>query len=53
MIGQQNLVFQNNRKTLKYNPNNKRAVGDNLGGAVALELQKHHPELKSENMGRQ
>ena len=22
------------------------AVGDSLGGAVALELQKHHPDLK-------
>ena len=33
-------------KALKDNPNIKRAVGDSLGGAVALELQKHHPELK-------
>ena len=33
-------------KALKNNPNIQRAVGDNLGGAVALELQTHHPELK-------
>ena len=34
------------RKDLKYNPNIKKAVGDSLGGAVALALQKHHPEFK-------
>ena len=28
------------------NPNIKRAVGDSLGGVVALELQKHHPDSK-------
>ena len=28
-----------------------RAVGDSLGGAVALELQKHHPELKVRTYG--
>ena len=27
-------------------PNLKTAVGDSLGEAVALELQKHHPDLK-------
>ena len=36
---------------LKYNPNIKRAVGDSRGGAVALELQKHHPELKVRTYG--
>ena len=38
-------------KALKYNPNIQRAVGDSLGGAVALELQKHHPELKVRTYG--
>ena len=33
-------------KALKYNPNIQRAVGDSLGGAVALERQKHRLELK-------
>ena len=36
---------------LKYNPNIKRAVGDSRGGAVALQLQKHHPELKVRTYG--
>ena len=34
------------RKALNDNPNIRTAVGDSLGGAVALELQKHHPGLK-------
>ena len=38
--------FKAAEKALKYNPIIKRAVGDSLGKAVALELQKHHPELK-------
>ena len=38
-------------KALKDNPNITRAVGDSLGGAVALELQKHHPELKVRTYG--
>ena len=38
-------------QALKYNPNIKRAVGDRLGGAVAMELQKHHPELKVRTYG--
>ena len=38
-------------KALKDNPNIKRAVGDSLGGAVAFELLKHHPELKSRTYG--
>ena len=33
-------------KTLKYNSHIERVVGDGLGGSVALELQKHHPEVK-------
>ena len=32
-------------KALTYNPNIERVVGDSLGGNVALELQKHKPEL--------
>ena len=38
--------FKAAEKALKNNPNITRAVGDSLGGAVALELQKHHPKLK-------
>ena len=38
-------------RALKYNPNIKRAVGDSLGGAVALELQTHPPELKVRTYG--
>ncbi|MFM7984788.1 MAG: hypothetical protein ACKPKO_36245 [Candidatus Fonsibacter sp.] len=26
-------------------------VGDSLGGSVALELQKHHPELQTRTFG--
>ena len=33
-------------QSLNENPDIKRAVGDSLGGVVALELQTHHPELK-------
>ena len=29
----------------------KRAVGDSLGGVIALVLQKHHPELKDRTYG--
>ena len=36
---------------MKANPNSKRAGGDSLGGAVALELQKHHLELKVRTYG--
>ena len=38
-------------KALKDNPNIKRAVGDSLGRAIALALQKHHPELKVRTYG--
>ena len=34
-----------------YNPIIRRAVGDSLGRVVALELQKHHPELKVRTYG--
>ena len=33
-------------ESLSENPDIKRAVGDSLGGVVALEIQTHHPELK-------
>ena len=39
-------IYKAAEKALKYNPDIKRAVGDSLGGVVALELQTHLPELK-------
>ncbi|MFM7981460.1 MAG: hypothetical protein ACKPKO_19300 [Candidatus Fonsibacter sp.] len=38
-------------KALKDHPNIKLAVGDSLGGSVALELQKRHPESKTRAFG--
>jgi pimeloyl-ACP methyl ester carboxylesterase len=38
-------------RVLKANPKIRRIVGHSLGGAVALELQKEHPELKSRTYG--
>ena len=38
-------------KALKESPHITRVVGDSLGGSVALELQKHHPELKIRTYG--
>jgi hypothetical protein len=38
-------------KALKANPEIKRAVGHNLGGSVALELQKNYPDLESRTYG--
>ena len=43
--------YINAEKTLKEHPNIKLAVGDSLGGSVALELQKHHPELQTRTFG--
>ncbi|MFM7988686.1 MAG: hypothetical protein ACKPKO_56175, partial [Candidatus Fonsibacter sp.] len=43
--------YINAEKTLKEHPNIKLAVGDSLGGSVALELQKHHPELQTRTCG--
>ncbi|MFM7981136.1 MAG: hypothetical protein ACKPKO_17650 [Candidatus Fonsibacter sp.] len=34
-------------KALQEHPNIKLPVGDSLGGSVAIELQKHLPELKN------
>ena len=33
------------KKALREHPNTKRVVGDSLGGSVALELQRHHPNF--------
>ena len=38
-------------KALAYNPKADRVVGDGLGGSVALELQKHIPELRVRTYG--
>ncbi len=38
-------------RVLKSNPKIRRVVGHSLGGAVALELQKDHPELESRTYG--
>ena len=38
-------------QTLKDNPQVKQVVGHSLGGAVALELQKQFPDLKSRTYG--
>ena len=38
-------------RALTHGPNIKIAVGDRLGGTVALELQKHHPELNLRTYG--
>ena len=43
--------FKAAEKALNDNPNINRGFGDSLGGAVALELQKHHPELKVRTYG--
>ena len=50
-ILQQHVDLRQQRKLLTYNPNIARVVGDSLGGSVALELQKHHPELKARTYG--
>ncbi|MFM7853398.1 MAG: hypothetical protein ACKO96_16135, partial [Flammeovirgaceae bacterium] len=38
-------------KALEEHPNIKLAVGDSLGGSVALELQTRHPELQTRAFG--
>ena len=43
--------FKATDKTLEQNHNITRAVGDSLGGVVALEHQTHHPELKVRTHG--
>ena len=49
MIWPHHLDTAQVRKLHRYNLNIKRVVGDSLGGSVSLDLQKHHPELKSRN----
>ncbi len=43
--------YQEAEKALKANPNIKNVVGHSLGGSVALELQKQHPNLTSRTFG--
>ena len=43
--------YQQAEKALKANPNIKNVVGHSLGGSVALELQKNHPNLQSRTYG--
>ena len=43
--------YQKADEALKANPDVTRVVGHSLGGAVALELQKNHPNLKSRTYG--
>ena len=43
--------YQEAEKALTANPNIKNVVGHNLGGSVALELQKNHPSLNSRAFG--
>lgn len=43
--------YQEAEKALNANPNIKNVVGHSLGGSVALELQKNHPNLTSRTYG--
>ncbi len=43
--------YQQADKALKANPNIKKVVGHSLGGAVALQLQRDHPNLTSRTYG--
>ena len=43
--------YQQADKALMANPNIKNVVGHSLGGSVALELQKNHPNLQSRTYG--
>ena len=40
------LKYEDASRALKAMPQIKRIVGHSLGGAVTLELQRAHPELK-------
>ena len=43
--------YEDASRTLKAMPQIRRVVGHSLGGAVTLELQKAHPELKTVTYG--
>ena len=42
--------YKTEEKALKENPNITRAVGDSLGGVVALELQKKASRLEGKDL---
>ena len=43
--------YEDATRTLNATPQIRRVVGHSLGGAVTLELQKAHPELKTVTYG--
>ena len=43
--------YRDASRTLVANPKIRRVIGHSLGGAVALQLQKDHPTLKSTTYG--
>ena len=43
--------YEDASRVLKAMPQMKRVVGHSLGGAVALEFQKTHPDLRSVTYG--
>ena len=48
---QQYLNLKQQKKLFEKKSSIEKVVGDSLGGSVALELQKHHPELKVRTYG--
>ena len=43
--------YEDANRVLKANPQIRRIVGHSLGGAVALELQREHPAMKTVTYG--